>query len=185
MRSNRREALLKLAVMVVLGLFLLDKVVLSPLIAHWKEQGESIAMLREKVTRGRQLLEREDSIRGRWTQMNQSDLADDSSVAESEVFKGVARWASQSGINFTSLTPQPKTGQDGYDTLECRATATGSLAAVRRLIYDLETDPLPARLEECEITARDAKGQQVTLTMRFSFVRLASTPASTHGRNSR
>jgi hypothetical protein len=175
MRSNRREALLKLAVIVVLGLLLLDKVVISPLISHWREQGESITSLREKVTRGQQLLDREKSIRDRWSDMQLTDLPDDSSVAESDVFKGVARWARESGINFTSLTPQPKTGQDGYDTLECRATATGSLAAVSRLMYELETDRLPARLEECEITARDAKGQQVTLTMRFSFLRLTAS----------
>jgi hypothetical protein len=75
-------------------------------------------------------------------------------------------------VNFSSLTPQWRGHDDGYDAFECRATATGDQAALGRLLYELETDPLPARIEECEITARDAQGKQIGLSLRFSFVRL-------------
>jgi hypothetical protein len=172
MRNNRRETILKIAVGAVVGLFLLDRLVISPLGEHWTAQGEKIADLREKVTRGQQLLDREQSIRKRWADMQLTDLPDDGSAAESEIFKGLGRWALASRINFTSLTPQRKDGDAGFETMEYRATTAGDQTAISRLIYEIETDRLPARLEECEITARDAKGQQVTATMRFSFLRL-------------
>ena len=118
MQNKRRETLLKIAVAAVVGLFLLDRVVLSPAIAHWKAQGERIASLREKVQRGRGLVERERSIRTRWAEMFRTDLADDSSSAESEVFKSIARWAQQSRVSFTSLSPDWR-AHEGSDTYEC------------------------------------------------------------------
>ena len=139
----------EIAVGLVVGLFVLDRAVLSPAAAHWKEQSERIASLSEKVKRG------------------------DLSAAESDVFKAISRWARESRIGFTSLNPQWREHRDeGYDTYECRASATGDQAAIGRLLYEIETDALPARIEECEVTARDAQGKQLLLAARFSFIRI-------------
>ena len=165
-----RTALLKMIAIGMAALFLLDKVVLTPFFDAWKKQGERLGALREKVQRGRSLIEREKSLRTRWDDMIRTDLAEDISVAESDVFKSIGRWGRDSRVNFTSLTPQWRTHETGYDTFECRATAVGDQASLGRLIYEIETDPLPARIEECELSARDPKGQQLNLSLKFSFV---------------
>lgn len=172
MENKRRETLLKIGVGVVVGLFVLDRMILSPAAAAWKAQGERVAQLREKVTRGRQLIERERSLRGRWNEMLRTDLADDPSAAENDVYKAIGRWAAESRISFTSLTPQPRTHDDGYETFELRAAAVGDQASIGRLLYEIESDPLPARIEECELRAQDATGRQLALSMKFSFVRI-------------
>jgi hypothetical protein len=178
MKQKNREFILKMAVGVVVGLFLLDRLVLSPLIAHWGEQTERIADLREKVERGRQLIEREDALRRRWAEMLERDLDDNVSTAESEVFNGVARWAAASRINFTSLTPTWRNHEEGFDTFDFRATANGDQVSLSRLIYEMERDNLPARVEEIELTTRDKTGKQLTLTARFSFLRLTNLQAT-------
>lgn len=176
MEIKSREWMLKAAVGVVVGLFLLDRMVLSPAIASWKKQSEKLNVMRQKVTRGRQLIEREKSIRGRWDEMQRTDLDHDSSAAENDVFKSLNRWARESHINFTSLTPQWRAHEDsGYDTFECRATATGDQASLGRLLYEIETDTLPARIEDCEMVTRDPQGKQLSLSLRFSFVRIADS----------
>ena len=175
MRSNRRETLLKIVVAVVVGLFVFDRMILSPAINRWKEQGERIGSLRQKVQRGRQLLERERSVRARWSDMQRLDLPDDFSAAESDVYKAIGRWASQSRVGFTNLTPQRRSHEEGYDTYEWRASAVGDQASLSRLLYEIETDPLPANLEECELTARDPQGKQLSLAVKFSFIRIAET----------
>jgi len=178
MRSNRRETVLKVAVAALVGLFILDRALISPAIAGWKTQSERIADLRVKVNRGRQLMERERAIRDRWAEMHRTDLAEEGSAAENEVFKAVARWGRESRISFTSLTPQWRHHDEGYDTFECRASATGDQDSLGRLIYEIESDPLPAHLQECELAARDAQGRQLNLTLRVSFIRLAATDRS-------
>jgi hypothetical protein len=172
MRNKRRETLLKIGVGVVAGLFLLDRVVISPAMAGWKAQGERLTTLRKEVQRGRQLIEREQSLRGRWEEMQRTDMPDDVSIAENDVFQAISRWTLDSHVNFTNLMPQWRAGEEGCETFECRATAVGDQATLGRLLYEIETDPLPAHVEECELAARDAKGTQLTMTMRFSFVRL-------------
>lgn len=173
MENKRRETLLKIGVAVIVGLFLLDRVVLGPFAEAWKKQGERLTQLREKVRRGRQLVEREKALSDRWKEMLQTDLPDDPSVAENDVLKAIGRWGSDSRISFTSLTPTPRAHPDeGYDTVEWRATASGDQASLGRLLYEIETDKLPARVEDCEFTTRDAQGKQLGLSLRFSFVRI-------------
>jgi hypothetical protein len=172
MQNKNREALLKIGVGVVVGLFLLDRIVLTPFFAGWKNQGERIAEFRQKVQRGQQLLDREKSLRDRWAEMQKNDLGTDSSASEADVFKAIGRWARDSHVNFTNLTPQWRKHEEGYDTFECRTTATGDQASLGRLLYEIETDPLPARVEECELGTRDAKGKELQLSVRFTFVRI-------------
>jgi hypothetical protein len=124
-------------------------------------------------------MDRAESVRGRWADMLKTDLPDDNSAAEGEVIKGLGRWARESRVNFTSLTYQWRSREEGLDVFECRASASSDQASLARLLYELETDPLPARLEECELSARDAKGQQLSLAMRFSFARLNASGRST------
>jgi hypothetical protein len=170
--ANSREAILKIAVAGVVGLYLLDLFVLTPSIEAWKAQGERLASLREKVEKGRGLIERETSLKGRWEEMLRTDMPEDSSAGEADVYKALGRWGLKSRVSFTSLTPNWHPHDEGYDTFECRVTATGDQASLGRLIYEIETDPLPARVEECELNTRDAVGKQLSMTMRFSFVRI-------------
>ncbi len=172
MQNKSRETLLKIAVGVAVGLFLLDRIILGPAISSWKSQGERIADLRQKVQRGRQLLDREKSLRSRWAEMQRTDLGEDSSAAESDVFKAIGRWGRDSRVSFNSLTPQWRSHEEGYDTLEFRAAATGDQASLGRLLYEIEMDALPARVEETELTARDTQGKQLALAVRFSFLRI-------------
>jgi hypothetical protein len=104
--------------------------------------------------------------------MQQTDLSEDHSQAENDVFKAIGRWASASRVSFTNLTPAWRSHEEGYDTFECRATATGSQEALGRMLYEIESDALPMRVEECELSTRDAKGQQLALSVRFSAVRI-------------
>ena len=172
MRNNRRQTLLKIGAIAVVGLFLLGPIIITPAFASWKEQGVRLTKLREQVQRGRQLVAREKSLRSRWEEMQRTDMADDISVAENDVFQAISRWTLDSHVNFTELKPQWRAGDEGCETFAFRATAVGDQATLGRLLYEIETDPLPAHVEECELSARDAKGTQLTMEMRFSFVRL-------------
>jgi len=177
MTSGQRMLFLKIAAGCVIGFFLLDRVIISPLAARWHDQSERIDALQVKVKRGQQLLDREDAIRTRWAEMVRANLPKEVATAESQVFKAVGRWASESRITFTSLSPSWQTQHlsEGYETYECRVSADGNQASIGRFIYELESDSMPVNLMECELSTRDPHGSQVVLTARFSFLRLADT----------
>lgn len=172
MRPERRLFILKIAAAAVAGLYLLDLAVITPATRHWREQGEQLDALRQKVQRGEQLLSREKSVRGKWADMMQANLPAEVSVAENEAFRALARWANESRIMITSVSPQWQNHDEGYRTYECRVSAAGNQQTLARFIYELETDTIPVSLEECEITTRDAHGADLAFTARFSFLRM-------------
>jgi hypothetical protein len=171
-RIENREAFLKMLVAIGAGLFLLDWMVLTPAGKRWTAQGERITALEEKVTKGHRLLEHEKSLRAKWDDMQHSDLDNEISAAEDQAYSGIAKWAAASRISTTSLSPQWRTQEEDFDLFEFRASTTGTQSSLGQFIYCLETDNLPVKLEECDLTARDAKGQQLTGALRFSFIRL-------------
>lgn len=171
--ANNRETILKIAVGAVVALFVLDRFVIEPSMDAWKEQTERLETLREKVTKGRSLIEREAQLHARWDDMLRTDMPEDNSAGEASVYNAILRWVSRSRVTFTSLTPNwRQRPEEGYDTFECRVAATGDQAALARLMYEIEVDPLPARIEECEFNTKDAQGKALTMTIKFSFVRI-------------
>lgn len=175
LKTVDRKTLLMVAAGAVLGLALLDYVVIEPAFQSWHEQGDRIDALSAKVDRGEKLLARETQTRARWAQMQRANLPADNAAAENIAYRAIGRWEADSGITPTSFNPQWQEHDEGYDTYECRVAAVGNQASLAKFIYDLEVDPAPVSLEECEISTRDTHGSQLTMTARFSFIRLGQT----------
>jgi len=172
MTDSQRLTYLKIGAITCASLWFLNFIVITPAIERWGEQSARIDALRQKVERGQQLLDRQDAIREHWAQMVRANLPAEVSAAESVAYQAIGRWASVSGITFASLTPQWQNHDEGYQTFECRASASGSQAALGRFIYEMETDKVPVNLDEFEITTREERGTLLTMTARFSFLRL-------------
>jgi hypothetical protein len=181
MKTNR-QTLLQITAFVVIGLLGLDKLIVSPLLTRWKEGEERIDKLNTQINRGHDLLDRQQSIQDRWKEILHKNLSDDVSVAENDVFKAVARWTRDSRTAYSSLTPQwqnhDQNHEQPYKTLEMRASLAGDQHSLCRFLYELEVDPLPIRLEDCELSARDDKGRQLDLNVRFTALRLPNTERS-------
>ncbi len=183
MNGKQRQRMLVYAACGVGGLFLLDSLVITPAARNWSEQGERIDALQKKVDRGDKLVERERTIRERWAGMTRANLPPDNSVAGDLAYRAFGRWAQESKVvvNAVSPAPQWQNHDEGYETIEWRATIAGDQAALGKFIYNLEVDPLPVNLEECEIATRDARGSQLTMTARFTFARLTTAAGSGAG----
>ena len=170
---QQRQRVLLITALICVGLVILDRVVLRPYTAAWHARSEKIQQLKMKIQQGELLLRREAGLRRLWNQMLQASLPKDRSEAGNQLLQAVATWARKSQIIFTSMTPQWKDGEtQDYALLECRATATGSLNALARFLYYLETDPLPVRIEEVQISSEDDRGQKLRMTIRFSGLQL-------------
>lgn len=168
MQISNRQRVLGLAAAAGLALLIADKVVITPLIAGWKERSTRIAELTKSVAQGNLLIGRDRQIRERWDSMRTNTLPEDVSLAENEVLKAFERWSQDSRISVSSIKPQWKRSGDDYMTLECRADAFGSMQAVSRFLYNVEKDPLALKVESVEITSRDNDGQQLSLALQVS-----------------
>ncbi len=168
MTLKNRQQLLGLLAGAAVALFAADKIIIAPLTNSWKARAAQISQLRKQVAEGRSLVQREQSLRGRWEQMRTNTLPINPSLAEQQVLKAFDRWSQESRISILSISPQLKHDTEDYTTLECRVEAAGNLNTVSRFLYDLEKDPMALKLQSVEVSARDTEGQQLALALQVS-----------------
>jgi hypothetical protein len=165
---KNRQQLLVIGAIVAIALFAGDQLVLSPLSKAWSTRAKRISELRNKITDGKMLVQREQSIRSRWEQMSRNALTNNTSAAEQQVFKAIDLWAQNSGVAVSAITPQWKHDSDDYMTFECRVDAAGDLGKLSRFLYSVERDSMALKLELVELGARDKEGQQLSLGLQLS-----------------
>jgi hypothetical protein len=176
MRIENRQRLLVLLSAAAIALLVADKIIITPLIAGWKERSDRIGELKKSITRGVLVLQRDTRIRQRWDSMHNSTLPEDLSEAENEVLKAFERWSADSSLSISSIKPQWKRTADDFMTLEYRADAFGTMSSLVRFLHNVEKDPLALRVESVEITSRDDTGQMLALSLQVSGL-LLNPPA--------
>ncbi|HWX21863.1 MAG TPA: hypothetical protein VN578_18335 [Candidatus Binatia bacterium] len=179
MPIKNRQQVLVIAAIAVLGLFAGDKLVFDPLLGLWNARAERLTKLRQQVGDGQRLLRREESVRTQWAQMQRNTLTNNTSAAEQKVFQAIDRWANDSRVTISAITPQWKHDADDYMTLQCRLDAAGELGTLTRFLYAVEKDPMALKLESVELNAHDKAGQQLTLALQFSALVLTPQTTST------
>jgi hypothetical protein len=171
--KNRQQVLIFVALGALL-FFVGDHLVFTPLVNGWQARSKRIAELKQLIQQGDMLQQREETVRGRWSQMSTNTLSANASVAQSQIFKAFERWSQDSRMKVGSIKPQWKHNDD-FTTLECRANATGDIQSLSRFIYDAEKDPLAVKVDSVEITSRDNNGQQLSLVLQVSGLVLNQT----------
>ena len=168
MNLTKRQQVLAILAIVLVGLYVADKLVFTPLTRGWKARAERIAKLKEQVRDGTEMLKRETALREQWDQMRTNALTNVKSEAESQMLKAFERWSKDGGVSVSSIRPQWKEAEEDYKTLECRADVGGNLAAIARFLYLVERDPLGVRVESLELSARNNDGAQLALVVQVS-----------------
>lgn len=171
--SNRQQLLMILAGAAV-ALLMGDRLVFEPLIHTWQDRSQHITELKKSIAQGDIVVARDRVIREQWDNMRTNTLPMDLSVAQYEVVKAFDRWSEQSRISVSGLKTTWKRSAEDYLQLECRADAFGSIDTVARFLYEMEKDPLALRVESLEITARDNNGQQISVALQVSGLRLGA-----------
>jgi Tfp pilus assembly protein PilO len=176
MKINNRQQLLTVAAIAVVALFAADKLLIGPLTQFWKDRSKTIGELHERVTRGKNMIDRERALRSTWERMRTNTLPTDESVAEEQILKAFRKWERDSRVTITSISPQSKHDSDEFTTIQCRIEASGTIESMNHFLYDLEKDPMALKLELVELSSHDTEGQQMLLGLQVSGLIL--TPAT-------
>ncbi len=168
MNLTRRQQILAFLAIGLVGLYVADKLVFTPLTKSWKTRAERIVKLKAEVRDGNETLKRETALREQWNRMRSNTLTQVKSDAESQLLKAFERWSKDGGVSVSSLRPQWKESEEAYKTLECRADVGGSLSAIANFLYLIERDPLGVKVDSMELTSRNNDGSQLALVVQVS-----------------
>jgi len=180
MNLTKRQQILAILAIALVGLYVADKLVFTPLTRSWEARSDRIVELKELVRDGNETLKRETALREQWDRMRRNTLVNAKPEAESQMLKAFERWSKDGGVSVSSIRPQWKEAEEAHKTLECRADVGGSLSAIAHFLYLVERDPLGVKVDSLELTARNNDGSQLSLVVQVSGLLL--NPAKNSGR---
>ncbi len=178
MEPKNREKLLLMATGACVALWLLNLLVISPLIDSWHDRSAEIDKLTKELAEGAALVRRADVIRDRWDYMRGNALNSDTTVAERQMFTAFDRWAKTGNVTQGSFRPQVQDSDANYLTVECRSDVSGSINNVGDFLRAMSRDPLANKLDSFVLTAKDDNGRQLTLDMNLSGLVLTDSVPS-------
>ncbi len=168
----RQQQTLVIVALVVVGLFVGDKVLFTPLYNLWKSRSSEIVELRKNVKDGKRLINWENDIRGQWASMQTNSLPPNPSVGQEQVLQAIVSWSQESGVTLNANIPQWKNDADEYRTLICRVDAVGTMWTISKFLYDIEKGPMGLKVESLDLSSHDNSGQQLTLSLQISALML-------------
>ena len=166
-----REKLLMTVAGSVFGLFMLDKVLLGPLVDSWKDRAKKISYMTQDVTKGRQLVARDSAIRDRWQEMRERALPASRSESESALLTRLDDWSRAAKLKPSQMIPAWR-AEDDHVKLNCRIEATGDIEAVMLFVYDLDGEKLAVKVESFDLSSQDKQGRNLVLDMTLSGLEL-------------
>lgn len=166
---GRRERYLALVVLAVLFAYVGDRLLLTPLLAVWREDGERVAALRAELLAAESLADSLPNWRRERERRRELSFPSRRTEAENEVLKMVAGHAVGRGVLLKGLRPAwRETGGADKNSpllLELAVSAEGNLAAVAGFLHDLETMPPPVRLERTRLHSRAENGRALDVEL--------------------
>lgn len=169
MKTDQRQQLLLAGALAVVGFFAADKLLITPLTGLWKKNAARIVRLQQDIAEGNGLIRRERYTLQDWDKIRQNGLPRERAAAEAILQNAVDRWEQESRIKIAGRKFQERTfPDDEYSTIECNLDASGTIESMTRLLYAIEKDPLPVRMEDLKVTAKDNNGSELLVTLRIS-----------------
>jgi hypothetical protein len=123
------------------------------------------------------LFERRRLMARKWEDLTAGGLTSNPADAESRLLHALQDWAADTRLSLSAVKPE-RMEQTGR-TREIRITTsgTGSMRAVARFLWEVETTGLPLRIAELQLGARREGGDELSLQLRASTLYLAGDAA--------
>ncbi len=177
---SKRERLIALVTLLVVGAFALDGLILSP---GWRalQATESRKQeLKAQVLEAQNLFERRGMLERKWKTMLSDGLRNDAE-AESRLARAMDEWASDTRLTLTSVKPDRIAGNKGLQEMTFMVAGKGRLDAVARFLYKVETAEMPIKVKDMQLGSAGESGDSMSLQLTLSALYLGAAPKSPQG----
>jgi hypothetical protein len=177
---SKRERLIILATAIVVAMLVLDRYAVTPLLEAREVLEAQKQVLVADLARAGALLARKHQTQPKWKEMLAGGLQSDPAEAESQILHAVRNWSMEAGLRLSSVKPERLPEKTALPEIAFQAVGTGSMSAVSRFLWRLETAKVPIRVKELQVGARKEGTDDLTLQVRLSTLYLpAERPEAT------
>jgi len=175
---TKRERLALLAALLVLALFAGDYFVFTPFMNYRDHVKTDLATVDLKLKDAQRLLNTQRRLDKEWKSMLLAGVNATPSEAESRVLHSVRDWAQESGLLLVSLKPEHTLAakESRLQEIAFRASGTGTMAAVARMVWCLESATTPIHVNSLNITPRKEATDDLSIQLSISTICLNPEP---------
>ncbi|MEZ6190655.1 MAG: hypothetical protein R3C45_05110 [Phycisphaerales bacterium] len=165
---SKRERILVWAVAMVIGFFVLDRFVITPLQTHLSQLAVDADAVDQEISEARVLIDNRELIETRWAGRVGAGLGLDPASARLGVQGQLSEFAEASGLSLTNLSAGGDLKSDPYTEVRFSLTGTGELRQVVRFLKHVQEASIPLAVQTCDVSRRDDNGGRLTLRLTVS-----------------
>jgi len=173
MGLSKRERIIALMAIVVVGGFFADKIIISPGLKRLTETKDQKRELLAELTDARNLFERRRLMDRKWKTMLSDGLRDDAG-AESRIARALDEWSQSARLTLTSVKPDRVAGDKGLKEMVFVVAGRGQLGSVAQFLYKAETAELPVKIKDMQLGSTSESGDSMSLQLRLSALYLGA-----------
>jgi Tfp pilus assembly protein PilO len=174
---SKRERYIAMFVLVAIAVLVLDRYVLTPYLARRAQLTAAKLSILAELERAQTMFARKTQLSPKWEEMLNSGLKTDAAAAESAVLNALRDWSQESGLALSTLKPERSIQRAELSELTFQAAGVGTMSAVSRFLWRVESSPLPVRVNDLQLGARREGTDDLTLQVRVSALCVAPPPA--------
>lgn len=151
-----------------LGLFVVNRYAIDPYIAARASVVAERATLTAQNIDVQRMFTKQKRLDRDWRAMVNGGLKSDAGDAEQQLYESVRDWAREAGVAVLTSDPQRVTRNERTQIVRLRVTGTGTTASFSKLLWKLETSPIPVKVDEFTLTSRSQGNDDLAVTMAVS-----------------
>ena len=174
---SKRERIMAIMAVAVVGLLVLNKFLIGPVTAKLQEIKTQKSQLLIELDEAQNLFRKRRVLEKQWKNVLSDGLRNEVE-AESKVGRALDEWSKESRLMLSSVKPDRVASDKGLQEMTFVVVGTGSLDAVARFLWQIETAPLPIKVKDMQLGSSNESGQSMSVQLRLSALCLGSEQKS-------
>jgi hypothetical protein len=157
MMMSKRERYIGIATVVVVGILVLDRLIVTPLLDSKVDLDAQLVKARDDRDAANRLLSTSRRMDRDWRAMagtRGERLKDNEAAAESQVLNSIGAWSQSSGLSVSAVKRVRTEKEKDFIKIAYRATATGTMRQVGEFLWKIQTSDIPVRITDIQMNSR-------------------------------
>ncbi len=170
---TQRERIILIVTLLCVGLLIVSKFVVDPAQARLDEMEAQRQQLQGDLEEAQMLLGNRGTMQRKWNTLVADGLRNDAE-AESKVLSDLGEWADNAGLSLSSIKPDRVASDKGLQEMIFTVAGKGTIGAVSRFLWQIETAALPARIRDMQLGSGSESESTMSLQLHLSVLYLGA-----------
>lgn len=170
---TKRERIILIVTLLCVGLLIVSKFVVDPAQARLDEMEAQRQQLQGDLEEAQMLLGNRGTMQRKWNTLVADGLRNDAE-AESKVLGALGEWADGAGLSLSSIKPDRVASDKGLQEMIFTVAGKGTIEAVSRFLWQIETAALPARIRDMQLGSGSESESTMSLQLHLSVLYLGT-----------